>query len=356
MRHNAENRRPRYPAAARFSVKICNTVYAIEAAERDTSHTGACDFLTSAYLQGGLFMKRYRPFAVTVLLLVAGSTVAFAEKLYPEDYADVPTAARPAATRIKELSPGELQLIETPADHDQIVFSIAEVRPVDSIESADPPATPWLLVYADGRIHCTSLLSSKAPACDDTLTKAELTWLLHLAVNRAGILNRSTKQIEAAFEAEQKGSRPIPSKPNLQYHLAVSSGKNDLEVPQLAIISFPPRIKLGLQGFANLNKFARYLNARAMLGSPQERDLLLLELNKKVKADLPSAPKFTIEDLEQTYRTIPGALVARFVKIVEVEPNKFQRITGDVSQRQKSEAPTCQVVSGPYTKPWYKTK
>jgi len=254
-----------------------------------------------------------------------------------------PTAEKPVDQRVSELTPAELQAIRVPAKDDQLVFSIAMVPfPADQKDDEQNDAAktgPWLRVFANGRLDGGSHQQPSDQRRADTLTKAELTWLLHLAVNECQILTRSTNDI---WDPPQKQPpNVLKGRPQriYQYHLNLNSGKNDLLIPEMALVMRPTRNRLKLDAFASLNKYANYLVARAWLGDPTERQTLLDQLNEKLKADHPDLPPFAIEHLGAAVPLQNMDLSAVFQQEIVLGENQFKRVAGHILRKEKGAVP-----------------
>ncbi len=189
----------------------------------------------------GVFMNRSK------LLFLAVLSLAFTE-FNPrfvlragEQVIDFPTPDNPVEERVKHLSDAEQQAIQVPENSDQLAFSVAVFYPSDENRPEETEAEPWLRVFADGRAECKCALGIKSKASIDKLTKSELTWLLHLAVNKSELLTRSTKEINDEYQNYLRSALRRPKTRYLRYHVAVSSGKNDLVVPELAVIGLKTR-------------------------------------------------------------------------------------------------------------------
>ena len=271
--------------------------------------------------------------------------------LADEQNENVATAESPADERIKKLTDDERSAIQISSDSDQVVLSIATTPFSGPKQPATATTEPWLKVFAGGRTQCRNIRVGQAERFDDTLSRAELTWLLHLATNRAQILHRTTEEIEGAYQLRDHPDRPLPSTRHLRYQLSVASGSNDLLVPELAIISMPTRVRLKLEGLEELNRYATSLNCRAILGNAHDRQVILDQLNKQLKAEQPDVPSFNFEELIWSSRIVTGLLIARFEKIHEAGPNKLIRIDADISQQSKSDPPQITIQSGPYRRP-----
>ena len=121
-----------------------------------------------------------------------------------------PTAEDSADDRVKRLREAELQAIQVPVKRDQVVLSIATASPLEEPDEPPTELEPWLLVFADGRINCGSQTPLQTERRNDTLTRPELLWLLHLAVNECQILSRTTDEIDENYRTQQ-GKRPLES-------------------------------------------------------------------------------------------------------------------------------------------------
>jgi len=295
-------------------------------------------------------MNRSKFMWLAVLSLASAAPNARVFLRASEQLQDFPTAERPVEDRAARLSNTEQQAIQIPANPEQLVFSLAAFYPADANHPEGTEADPWLRVFADGRAECKGALGGKGKASIDKLTKSELTWLLHLAVNESQLLKRSTKEINDAYQNDLRTASRRPVTRYFRYHVAVSSGKNDLVVPELAVIALKTRAKMKLNGVASLNKYATFLDCRAILGDATERQNILKQLNEKVKAELADAPPLTIEDIQSASRVGSGFLMARFEKVTDRQSKKFRRIDVDIQEHEKGTAPLYTVQSVGYEK------
>jgi hypothetical protein len=275
-----------------------------------------------------------------VALILATCTLTWrpAELRADDPLKAFPTAENSAADRVKRLNASELRAIKLPGDKNQLVFSMTVSPPSEGPQDA-AAAEPWLRVFADGRIDCSShdLATERR---DDKLTKDELLWLLHLAVNECQLLTRSTKDIETAYKKENPDPPPKDQpQRNEQYHVNLPSGTNDLILPEWALILRPLRGQMKLGAFSSLHTYARHLAARPFLGTSKERQELLDQLNARLKAEKPDLPPFRMEHLGSALQMKGFDLVAGFEQEIELEPNKFKRVMGTVMRKQKGMPP-----------------
>ncbi len=105
-----------------------------------------------------------------------------------------------------------------------------------------------------------------------------------------------------------------------------------------------------LDGVASLNKYATYLDCRAILGDASERQTILEQANEKLKTELSDSPPLTIEDILSASRVGSGFLMARFEKVTEPNSKKFRRVDVDVQEYEKGTAPVYTIQSNGYEK------
>lgn len=296
-------------------------------------------------------MKHDRFFGLMLvgIVLAAAFPVAGAHADDPLDA--FPTAEKTVEQRVKGLSDAERQAIRLPEKGTDLVFSIAMVPTSNGPGDAATKAEPWLRVFADGRINCGSSMPLPVARRDDTLTKAELAWLLHLAVDECQILSRTTKDIEENFQ-RSRSARPVPGDPQqaFQYRVELPSGTNELLIPEKALMVRPLRASLQLGAFASLNKYANYLAARAHLGDARQRQSLLDQLNGKLKTEQPQVPAFRMEHLGGALNIQTVDLTAAFEQEIELEPGKFKRVTGSILRKEKGAPPIFSVRAMEYAK------
>ncbi len=283
-------------------------------------------------------------------ILLAGA-LAIAEGRADDPLDAFPTAEKTVEQRVKGLSDAERQAIRLPEKGTDVVFSIAMLPTANGPGDGAAKTEPWLRVFADGRINCGSSMPLPGARRDDTLTKAELAWLLHLAVDECQILSRTTKDIEAEYQRSRQ-ARPVPGEPqqSFQYRVELPSGKNELLIPEKALMVRPLRASLQLGAFASLNKYANYLAARAHLGDAKQRQSLLDQLNEKLKTEQPTTPAFRTEHLGGALNTPTVDLTAAFEQEIELEPGKFKRVTGSILRKEKGVPPIFSIRAMEYTK------
>jgi hypothetical protein len=286
-----------------------------------------------------------RPF-IRILSIVSALAHILATAHASDPINAFPTSEKPVEARVKELTAEQLRAIELPSKHDDVVFSIAKIPIVGPPTNTEPE--PYLRVLADGRIDCKSLIGlPEVERRHDTLTKAELTWLLHLAVNECQVMRRTSRGIDDQYKKHPHGG--LPPSPSFLYHVSASSRTNDLLIPENALVVKRLRAQLQLVPFASLNKYANFFIARAYL-EPKERQPLLDELNTKLNIDLPDAPPFKFEHLGAAFSSPKLNLTAAFEQEIELEPNKFRRVIGTMVQKEKGGEPVCTFSSTEFSK------
>jgi hypothetical protein len=262
-----------------------------------------------------------------------------------------PTRDDPVEARVNRLTEAELQAIKVPEAGDELIFSIAKGPAADTRQPDEAEVEPWVRVFSDGRIDCGSLSGFQVERRQDHLTKPELTWLLHLAVNECKFLSRSTKEVADDYQAR---GRTLPVKGDrLQYvhfHVALASGSNDLSVPEYALMLRPLRADMGLFPFASLKKYAVFLVSRAFLGDPKSRMALLHQLNSKLHAERLVVPSFRMEHLGAADCPLNHDLSAVFVQEIDLGGAHFKRVTGLVSRKEKGAEPIFSIQSMEYQK------
>jgi hypothetical protein len=262
-----------------------------------------------------------------------------------------PTMENTVEERVKRLTEGELKEIEVPEDADTVVFSIATGPASVERSPRTVEVEPWLRVFADGTIDCGNVLPLPGKRSTDTLTKPELTWLLHLAANECVILDRTTSRIDAAYQ--QRGAKLVANGEPQNYYLyrmQLSSKSNDLMIPERALVVRPLRTRLKLVAFASLNKYANHLVSRAHFGAPDERQSLLEQLNEELEAEYPDVPQFRMEHLGAAVNIQGSDLSAVFRQEIELGENRFKRVMGMVQRKEKGSEPVFSINAMEYTK------
>jgi len=255
-----------------------------------------------------------------------------------------PTRDNTVEQRVKALGAAEKKTIRLPKNKGSLVFSITAAPAADDPPSGAATPDPWLRVFADGRADCGGDTPLQVERHEDMLAESELAWLLHLAVNECQILSGTTKDIEREFQQSGQ-SRSAPGEPrrSIKYYVELPAGKNELSIPERALVIRPLRGSLKLAAFASLDKYAIFLAARSHLGDPKERQVVLDQLNDKLKAEQPELPRFGMEDLSGAFNTKSVDLMGVFAQEIEVAPNKFKSITGNIARKEKGSPPTFSI-------------
>jgi len=295
-------------------------------------------------------MNQLRQFAI---VLVYFSLAILPTVSRADDPLDAfPTAENTAEDRVKKLSEVELQAITLPADGNQIVLSITYLPLADSQQPDALPTEPLLRVFADGRIDCGSLLLAHKERAKDSLSKSELQWLLHLATNECQILTRSTKAISDNYKSRRR--RPAdPGEParEIRYHLALLSGKNELVIPEMALVLRPLRAEMKLPAFASFHHYANFLVARAFMGTEKERETILKAVNEKMKSTHDTLPPFRIDHLGAALRGLPNVeLSVVFQQEIPLGRAKYKRVTATFIQRDQGAEPEIKLNVLEYTR------
>ena len=247
-----------------------------------------------------------------------------------------PTSADSTDDRVKRLTDAEREAIRTPEQGEKPVFIVARGLLNEGRLDATAEAEPWLRVFPDGNIDCQALMIANAERCKDKLTKSELDWLMHLAVNECGILKRSTNDVEADFRVHGQKSAWVKGLGHgeyFRYDLAATSGENDLQVREAAIMVRPVRARMKLNAFASLHKYVYFLVSRAYLGDLADRNTLLDELNAALKIKEPNVPAFRMDHLAGASTTDNVELFANFQQELALEEAKLKRVTGIVVRK-----------------------
>jgi hypothetical protein len=275
-----------------------------------------------------------------------------------EASADDPLNAFPESTaqleeRVNALTDQQRQSIQVPADADAIILSVSSLLPKPG-QPISPNDRPWVEVRADGRINCGALLAWSTDRREDQLTPAELSWLLHLAVNECKLLELTTESIDALYQKNAANATPTAKLLRAQsgpirYRLDLARGKNELEIPSAALIDRKRRREWGLDPVASLNKYLSFLAARSFLGDAESRETTLTQVNDQLQADAPGTRSFQIEHLTVAMSLLngdppPGVtkfdLSAVFQQEIALGDNKYKKVLGTFNRETPDAAPT----------------
>ena len=262
------------------------------------SHLWVHSYIRNDYPKRRSIVSHGKILALTVLGVLSSAICPDAALPADDPWNAFPTADMSADERVKGLTAAQLQAIRIPENGADLVLSFSTIRPTDGQQKSAPEDGLWLRVFANGQIDCRSLISLPTDRRSDTLTKPELAWLLHLAVNECQITKRSTKEIEDDFQRTVT-KLPVTGEPpsHFRYYVKLPSGTDDLSIPEKALVVRPVRASMQLGAFASLNKYATWLVSRAYLGNPKERQSMLEQLNARLKKEHPAVPPFRIEHL-----------------------------------------------------------
>jgi hypothetical protein len=261
----------------------------------------------------------------------------------------VPTREKPVDARVKALTKEQLRAIELPSDGNTVVISITKLP--TSTKGSDSPTDPkpYLIVHADGKIDCQNPIPLPGiQRRQDTLSKDELTWLLHLAVNECHIVQRTSEAIDAAYQKLPRHP-DLPDVSTLRFYADASSHQATLAIPENAIIVRQTCAQFKLIPFTSLLPYASFFVNRAYL-APAERQPILDLVNEKLKAEVPDVPPFTIEDIGGSWSTDKVDLSASFVREHELQPNQFKTVLAMVIRNEKGGRPICTITSHGFSK------
>lgn len=272
-----------------------------------------------------------------------------------------PTAERPAEQRVQELTENEREAIRLPADPDQVVFTLTENH-FDGAEAEGADVKPWIRVFADGRTDCGHLLPFVTERREDRLTSAELSWLLHLAVNECRMLSRTTQEVAEEYErwtgpSPSEARKLLDARRPFQYYVNLPAGENEIAVPQFVLVGRPLRARMKFDAFASLHKYVNFLTSRAFLGTDAEREAILAALNAKLAVEAAESPPFLIEHLISASSVTtpqPGFkqthVGAAFQQEISLGDNRFRRVLGTVHVEEAGDAPTINIQVSEYRK------
>ncbi len=237
------------------------------------------------------------------------------EKLKAIKLADLET---PETTEdfVKALSDLQLMRLELPADLNTQVFVMYQTLPK---RISSKQQRPWITVFADRRVVCPSFISPTAEPVKASISQAELTWLLHLAVNECGILEKRT-----AFYERKK--RPT-GKGFFNYQLSVKYGSNQLQLPQDTLVIRSLRRKLKLDKFKGLHTFIRDLVNRAHLGNQSEVTKVIDAINAALQKQHPDLPLFQLHHLAYADRGDNSRFTCSFERKINLGDKQFEEVT-----------------------------
>jgi ankyrin repeat protein len=214
---------------------------------------------------------------------------------------------------VKSLSQQQRKQIELPTDPSTVVFSIHESQQIPA-----PGSLAWFTVYANGRVVSGSRLAPNATPVEAVLSQAELTWLLHLAVNECSILERASSDFEN--ESARRGESFVV------YEVAVKKGSKQLKIPQEALIVRPTRKRLGLDKFSTLSDFVTGLANRVHLG---DRGQAILDaINAELAVKHPEVPSFELQHLRLAENHDNQQLMCTFEQELDLGDKRFEQVTG----------------------------
>ncbi|MBL9164579.1 MAG: hypothetical protein JNL18_17760 [Planctomycetaceae bacterium] len=298
--------------------------------------------------------------AILVCGVVFLAAIQAADSIYADDSVGAsPTTDNSAVECVKQLSREELSKIELPTDAEKTVFSFNFVARGGNDQRSD--ALPLLRVRADGEFECGNraerYINVGTPEIrrSGVLSKDELQWLLHLAINDCKMLLNTTASIEHEIEMNSKpttktsdvGQSAAESRLHDVYVFEVANrvASNKVEIPEKALISRSLRRKAKLDSVARLTTYANFLTMRAVLGDEKQVTALLSGLNDKLRVDFPDCPPFRIDHLRSA-ASIAGSDVLKKLSLSATFEQEFsadgggqKRIIGQVQQHQEKDLP-----------------
>lgn len=283
-------------------------------------------------------------FGKTLLLMMVG--LSWSARLLADDpLGAMPSTAEPLTKKLEKLTPEERQAIELPNDPKQIVLSLS------NDDSPDKKAEPWLTISANGHLDGHMPMPGVTQRRQEQLSSEELRWLLHLAVNKCQGFQRDTEAIQKDFLVKPSMFAEGLPKNQLRFRLHLQAAAHEFLIPEAALIVRPTRTRMKLGAFASLQTYAKFLVARAYLGTNEERVVILKYLNAQLQQEqqklhpLLVPPPFELEHLGSAFSTDKHPLLATFVQEVPLGDMKYQRITATIIKANKDEKPQITIVS-----------
>ncbi|WP_442483924.1 ankyrin repeat domain-containing protein [Aeoliella sp. SH292] len=223
---------------------------------------------------------------------------------------------------VRLLTPEQLEDLRMPDSINAPVFHY-------SIESANPKQPNTLAVsinvYADGRLECQEIdLVREAATYQGRIELVELTWLLHLAVHEANLLNVSASYEELVAEARSRWDAmqkkikvriPPESERAVAYGIQLREGTTNVRIP-LSLERFleaGPIAELG--NVRPLNKYLFELQKQVKLGD--EAQDVLTAVNDLLAEEYPQIPPFTVDHLNSCQKNEDGDLSCSFIQTFE---------------------------------------
>jgi ankyrin repeat protein len=228
------------------------------------------------------------------------------------------------AERVRRLTEEQLAALRLPEDHKAKVFVLR--HSASRFTDQEPP--PSLVVYADGKIECRTLFTPFGDPQTRRLSEAKLTWLLHLAVNECGLLNKES----SGFDDINTG----PHNGYFDYAVNLASGENEFRLPEKALVLKVLRAQRGLYSFKELHAYINELTNRTQLGE-QAAPEVLKEVNDELRAKDPLLPPFTIEHLQIAQRD-SEKLICGFEREIDLGDNRYEQVHASYLAK-KEEAP-----------------
>ena len=217
---------------------------------------------------------------------------------------------------VKALDDDSLQQIGMPKESDVKVFVMHHGM---SLGGQSKEQEPWVTVFANGRIVCRSRMSQASKPVESKLDADELKWLLHLAVNECRLLERNSEDYEVKKSRLGKGS--------FRYSVTVNSGKNQLELPQAALVVKSMRRKLDLDSFKKLHDYVGKIANRIHLGDEDEAKKILETVNRELEAKHSELPKFRLHHLSMADRGDGSRFVCSFNRVIDLGDRQFEEVT-----------------------------
>ncbi len=230
---------------------------------------------------------------------------------------------------VEELDASQLDRIALPDDPSTEIFVMYSGLYKNTNADSE---SPLVTIYADGRIVCRSRFVETAKPVSSKLTRDELTWLMHLAVNECRFLDVKSSDFELKKSRGSGG----------EFRLVVTlkSATNELRLPSESLIVKPLRRKLGLNGFKELNKYAESLVNSVNLAEEGDTQGILDAVNKKLAEEHPQFPLFGLRHLALADHLEATTFSATFERDFDYGEHGSQRVFGSYVRKNGEAAVT----------------
>lgn len=203
-----------------------------------------------------------------------------------------------AAERVAELSEQQLENVDGPA-----IFEMW------SPTRAKKPE-PWFRLEADGRLTLRNRQRPAAPEVVTTLDRDEVIWLMHLAINECGVMEKDSADYRKHQDPQYDSV----------FRYRVESGERDvdLELPSRTLVRKSLRHRLGLFPFKALNAYLDALGNQAYIEADDPGGTVLAAINAEAKKQDATLPPFRPFHLSLAARTDRGHLMVTYTQDIDV--------------------------------------